>query len=89
MGGFSTIWKSMLPAGTTIAAAIWDISASEQVAAMATVMTISCRIRIRYRPVLKSSWRIKEGNRYYAIVSIINPNRDNRYLDIMVKEAAS
>ena len=88
MGGFVTIWTSMLPAGTTIAAAIWPISASEMIQAGQTVMTITHRIRIRYRSVLKNSWKIKFGNRYFAIVSILNPNEAGKYLDILCKEAA-
>lgn len=72
----------------TIWAAIWPVSANETIAANAVSMVVSHRIRIRYRSVLKADWRIRFGNRYYAIVSIINPNMANRYLDIMAKEAA-
>jgi len=85
MGGF-------IETDTTIAsniwAAIWPISASEQVQAMSTTMTISHRIRIRYRSVLKSFWRIKFGTRYFSIVSIVNPSERNEWLDLMCKEAA-
>jgi len=88
MGGYTTVWASMLPAGTTIAAAIWPISASEITAMNSTTMVISHRIRIRYRSVLKASWRIAYGGRFFNIVSIINPNTANKYLDIMCKEAA-
>ena len=88
MGGFVIIWASMLPVGTTIAAAVWPISASEMIQAGQTVMTITHRIRIRYRSVLKASWRIKYGDKFYAIVSIINPNMNNKFLDILCKEAA-
>jgi len=84
MGGFSLSFVT----AATIWAAVWPVSASEQVQAQATTLIISHRIRIRYRSVLKSSWRIKFGNRYFAIVSIINPNEANEFLDLMVKEAA-
>ncbi len=83
-GGFTTIWVD----ACSIFAAIWPISANEQVQAMQTVMTITHRIRIRYRSVLKPSWRVKFGTRYFNIVSIINPNEENEMLDLMVKEAA-
>ncbi len=84
MGGFIETWTDV----ATIWAAIWPTSASEAIQAAQMVMTISHRIRIRYRSVLKSSWRVKYGNHYYAVVSIINPNMSNEYLDLMCKEAA-
>lgn len=84
MGGFTTAWTD----AATIWAAIWPTSANEVVQANSLSMVISHRIRIRYRSVLKSSWRIKFGDKFYAIVSIINPNMSNEYLDLMVKEAA-
>jgi SPP1 family predicted phage head-tail adaptor len=83
-GGFTTTWVD----AATVWAAIWPTSANEIIAANATVMVVSHRIRIRYRAVLKASWRIKFGLRYFAIVSIINQNEANEFLDIMVKEAA-
>lgn len=88
MGGFTIVWTSMLPVNTLIWAAIWPTAANEVVAANAKSMVISHRIRIRYRSVMKASWRIKFGNRYFAIISILNPNEANKYLDLMCKEAA-
>jgi len=84
LGGFTTTWTD----AATVWAAIWPVSANEQVQANATTMVISHRIRIRYRSVLKPSWRIKYGDKYFSIVSIINPNQAGRILDIMCKEAA-
>lgn len=83
MGGWISVWTNVC----TVFAAIWPVSAKEQIEAMQSVMTISHRIRIRYRSVLKPSWRVKFGDKYFAIVSIINPNMGNKYLDLMVKEA--
>ena len=84
MGGFDTVWKEM--AGD-IPAAIWPTSATEQIKSMGAVMTISHRIRIRYRKDIRASWRIKYKNAFYNIVSIVNPNMENKILDIMAKEA--
>lgn len=84
MGGWTTTWGD----AATVWAAIWPISASEVVQANAPAMVISHRIRIRYRSVLRASWRIKYGERYFNIVAIINPNMANKVLDIMAKEAA-
>jgi SPP1 family predicted phage head-tail adaptor len=85
LGGFTSTWGDEV----SLWAAIWPVSASEQVQAMQTVMTITHRIRIRYWSGIHSSWRIKFGDRYFAIVSIINPNEANKILDLMVKEAAT
>jgi SPP1 family predicted phage head-tail adaptor len=85
LGGYTTAWVR----AATVFAAIWPTSANEITAANATSMVVSHRIRIRYRSVLKASWRIKYGNRYFNIVSIINPNEANKMLDLMCKEAAS
>jgi len=83
-GGFTVTWAT----AAEVYAAIWPISAKETVQAMGQAMTITHRIRMRYRANIRSSWRIKHGNRYYNIVSIINPNMERKFLDILVKEAA-
>jgi len=83
MGGFTTVWND----AATVFAAIWPTSAAELIQSMQTDMVISHRIRIRFRSVLRPSWRIKFGTRYFNIVSIINPNEKNEYLDIMAREA--
>lgn len=84
MGGYSETSKSEI----TVWAAIWPVSASEQVKAMQNTMTISHRIRIRYRTV-DPSWRIRFGLRYFSIVSVVNPNEGNAWIDILSKEATS
>ncbi len=87
--GDVTTYVSVLPTGTTIAAAIWPISASEVIQANATVMIISHRIRIRYRSVMKANWRIVYAGRNFNIVSIIDMGMEHRWMDILVKEATS
>lgn len=87
--GDVTTFVSVLPAGTTIAAAIWPISANEVIQANATVMIISHRIRIRYRSVMKANWRVVYAGRNFNVVSIIDPNMDHKWLDILVKEATN
>jgi SPP1 family predicted phage head-tail adaptor len=83
-GGFITTWVN----AATVYAQISPVTAREQVWGMQTVMTISHTITIRYRSVLKASWRIKFGDRFFNIVSIINVDEANDYLQIMCKEAA-
>ena len=84
MGGYVSTFITL----ATIWAAIWPTSAGEITAANATSMVISHRIRIRYRSVLKASYRIKFGTRYFSIVGITCPNEGKEFLDIMCKEAA-
>ena len=83
MGGFIATWID----SDTIWAAIWPTSAGELVQSMQTNMAISHRIRVRYRSDITSAYRIKFGNRYFNIVSMINPNEKGEWLDILCKEA--
>ena len=84
LGGWVVTWVDH----ATIFAAIWPVSVKEIVAANTTNMVISHRIRIRYRSVLKPSWRIRYANRYFSIVGITNPSESNEWLDILCKEVA-
>ena len=84
MGGFT---NSFTAVASSIAAAIWPTSAQDVIQANATVLVVTHRIRIRYRSVLKTSWRVSWGGRYFTIVSIIDPNTDHKFLDLLVKEA--
>jgi len=85
MGGFTTTWTDL---GDPIWAAIWPTSAKDITALNSTTLEVTHRIRIRFRSSFKSSWRIKFGNRYFAIVSILNPEEKNEWLDLMCKESA-
>jgi SPP1 family predicted phage head-tail adaptor len=84
MGGFS---ESFADVADPVWAAIWPVRANELVTSDSTTMNITHRIRIRYRSVFKSNWRIKFGNRYFAIVSILNPKERNEILELLCKEA--
>jgi len=84
MGGFITAWTTVVE----VFAAIWPVGATEQMEAAQQVMTITHRIRMRYRSDVASSWRVKFGDRYFAIVSRINPNESGKLLDLLCKEAA-
>lgn len=84
MGGFTVTWTD----AATVWAAIWPVSASETIQAAQATMTITHRIRIRYRSGLMAYWRISWSSRYFNIVSIIDPNMAHVWLDILCKEAA-
>lgn len=83
MGGFTSTWTD----ADTIWAAIWPVSATEYIKAAQTTMTVTSRIRIRYRSNMRPDYRIKYGNKYFSISSIINPNMGNEWLDLLCKEA--
>jgi len=83
MGGFVTGYSTL----ATVFCAVWPVSAADTIVANATTMVVTHRLRIRYRSVLKTSYRIKFGTRYFSIVSIIDPNTDHKFLDLLVKEA--
>lgn len=83
IGGFTEIYRTQC---SNIFAAIWPISVKEQIQAKKMSSEITHRIRIRYRRVLKSDWRIKFGDRYFAITGIINPNEANEILELLCKE---
>lgn len=84
MGGFTVTWVD----AATVWAAIWPVSASETIQANQATMTITHRIRIRYRAVLRAGWRISYAGRYFNVVSIIDPDTAHRWLDVLVKESA-
>jgi SPP1 family predicted phage head-tail adaptor len=84
LGGFTVVYATI---ASQIAAAIWPVSASETVQAAMTVMTITHRIRIRFRSGLRASYRVSWAGRYFSVVSIIDPNTAHRFLDLMCKEA--
>jgi SPP1 family predicted phage head-tail adaptor len=83
MGGFTETYTTVL---SGIFAAIWPISATETIEAMQSGLNVTHRIRIRYKPIIKSNWRVKFGDSYYNIKSIINPNMKNEMLDLVCKE---
>lgn len=83
MGGFTETWTD----DATVWAAIWPTSAKEQQLALKETMNITHRIRIRYRSVFRNGWRLKFGERYFAIQSIINIEERNEWFDLLCVEA--
>jgi len=82
MGGQTQSWADT----PQVWAAIWPVSGREQVKNMATQGTISHQIRIRYRSGITPAWRVRFGTRYFNIVSIVNPEEKNEFLDLICKE---
>lgn len=90
MGGSTITWADR----ATVWAAIWPVSANEQIKTMQNSMAVTHRIRIWYHPDLEAYWRIKyvdreQVTRYFNIISIIDSNMAGIFFDLLVKEAWS
>lgn len=85
MGGFSISWRDM----ATVWAKKTTHRSDEAMQAMAVTGTAIHNFRIRYRTDVRSSWRVKEGNRYYNIIGppMEKVEGSQRWLDVTVKEA--
>ena len=84
-GGFTTNFTTV---ATNVACAIWPKSARDTVKDAQNIGIITHQIRIRFRRVLRSSWRISWAGRYFAIVDPpIDPEMNHQWLDLMCKEA--
>lgn len=86
-GGFTTSWATI--------ATVWGKKTThrsdEAVQAMKETGTATHNIRIRYRTDVKSSWRVKDGNKYMTIIGPpveVNEGMGKRWLDLTVREAA-
>jgi len=83
MGGF-TVTHTTKYSGSYVY--IWPIGAKEQIQADQSTMVATHRIGFRQYNLLRAGWRIKYGNRYFDIVSIINPNEANKMLELLCNE---
>ena len=81
-GGFTTTWADW----GNVWAALWPTTAKEIALNGQATMTVTHKIRIRYRAEVKPFYRIKYGNKYFSITSIVNINTENRWLDLLCNE---
>lgn len=89
MGGFSETWSDLLP----WRAAIWPLRANERLDSLKLELQVDHKIRIRHPKIsitadMRIKWldHITNTNRYFNIVSIINPDKRNLLLDILATE---
>lgn len=85
MGGATVTWNDK----AEVWAAIWPVNATTQIQAGQQAGSITHRIRMRYRPDLRANWRLRYGDRYFAVLGIVNPNEKGAMLDLLCREAAS
>ena len=83
MGSFTETWVD----AATVWAKAWTVSSSEMTADMQVSMIRIQKFKIRYRRVLRPSWRVKYGTAYYNIISI-DPDEKNAFIYLTVEEAA-
>lgn len=81
-GGFTTTWSTQ----ATIWAYIEPMNSRELIQAQQAQLDITTKIKIWYRSDVKAEWRLKFGNRYFNIESIINPNESNIFLILICIE---
>jgi len=89
MGGVTEAWTDIISGTSTatpIFAAIWPVSAKEQIQARHEQAVISHRVRIRYRAGVTTAMRIKYGTKLFNITSVVNVGSENRMLDILCQE---
>jgi len=93
MGGETVTWVDHITGTATTApiwAAIWPVSAKQQIEGMQEQGTITHRIRIRYRTGIDAGMRVRYGAKIFNITSPpINPGAENKMLEILVKEAVA
>ena len=72
----ATVWSAIEPA-----------TGSWYYAGQQAESKVDGRVRIRYRADVLPTWRIKFGDRYLSIVSILNPQERNKELTLMYLES--
>ena len=90
LGGFTDTWSTLYPTR----AAIWPMKATEVVDAMKLEHRVDHKIRIRHPRAfeIKADMRVKwfdhiaKVDKYFNIISIINPDKANVILDLICLE---
>ena len=82
MGGYVTSFSTL----TTVWAKSYSVSSTELSADLKVNMVRIQKFVIRYLSVFRPDWRIKYGDRYFAITGI-DPDSKNEYIYLTCKEA--
>jgi len=81
-GGFNETFVD----ACTVWAKAWTVSSGEIVAGNQMNMIRIQKFKIRYRTILKSHWRVKFRDKYFAITGI-DPDEKNKEIFLTCKEA--
>ena len=83
MGGFTTSYSDIY---SDLRASIWPLSASERISNDKIELSITHRIRVRYRSGIKADMKVVFGSREFNIKSIINSEMRNIMLEMLCEE---
>ena len=70
----------------TTYAAIWTLRGVERIESMKLDNEITHKIRVRYKRGLHPKMRIKFGERYFNILSMVDPDERHIYYEMMASE---
>lgn len=82
MGGWTEEWATL----STVRAAIWPKRMVEQVEGEKRTANITHQVRVRYLDGIDEVCRVVFGGRIFEVISVINPEERNKYLDLMCEE---
>ena len=91
MGGETSAWADIY----SCRASIWSLSANERLDTMKLEVAVDHRIRIRHpREIVEitEKHRVKwhdpmtGTNKYFYIISVINPDKSNKMLELIARE---
>lgn len=83
-GGFTSSWADTV----SVWASITPASGYERAQGQQLEAIITHKMMMRYMAGLNTKQRIKFGDRYFSITSIINLDEANRFLQIMAAESS-
>jgi len=84
VGSWSETWSEVIKTR----AAIWPVSAGEQVKNQQVENQITHKVRIRYQAGIIPEMHIVYNSRVFEIISIINVQEENRWLDLICTESS-
>ena len=70
----------------TTYAAIWTLRGTERMESLKLDNEITHKIRVRYKRDLNPKMRIKFGERYFNILSMVDPDERHIYYEMMANE---
>jgi len=70
----------------TTYAALWTLRGTERMESLKLDNEITHKIRVRYKRDLNPKMRIKFGERYFNILSMVDPDERHIYYEIMASE---
>jgi SPP1 family predicted phage head-tail adaptor len=83
MGGFTTSYSDL---HSNLRAAIWPLSGSERLESDKLELSVTHRIRIRYREGIKADMRVSFDSRYFNIKSVIVPDERRIMVEMLCEE---